>query len=312
MTTPVHIPTPDPVLKPGVKAPYELICSTAFLLKRLGMLAKERTMEAYEAIGASPNGRAVRLLAAVERLLTSRAARVVTVTEGFRDYYLDRGVAPAKLAVITNGVDLIRFQPQPASAALASSFQLTGKFVAAYIGTVGLNHCLATVLDAAERLRNRPEIVFLIVGDGAERASLEADAHRRGLMNVLFVGERPTAEMPVFHALADVLLVLLRDSDYFTRVIPSKMFVAMAMEKPIILGVRGEAARIMDSGGCGISVRPEDPAELAAAIERAAGLRESGLSEMGRRGRHYVEENYDRNSKALAYLSVLTEVAEGQ
>lgn len=263
------------------------------------------------AIGANPNGRAVRLLAAIERLLTSRAAKVVTVTEGFRDYYLARGVEPARVAVVTNGVDLLRFQPQRAPAALVDSLQLTGKFVAAYIGTVGLNHALATVLDAAVRLRNRPEIVFLIVGDGAERADLEADARQRGLTNVLFVGERPSAEMPDFHALADVLLVLLRDSDYFNRVIPSKMFVAMAMAKPIILGVCGEAGRIVEAAGCGIAVSPENPVELADAIERVASLRDSGaLPEMGRQGRQYVEQNYDRNSKALAYLSLLTEVAK--
>lgn len=261
------------------------------------------------AVGANVDGRAVRLLASTERLLISRAAKIVTVTEGFREFYLARGVAPDRVSVVTNGVDLVRFKPQPTPSALAESLGVAGKFVAAYIGTVGLNHGLLTVLAAAERLRDRPEIVFLIVGDGAERASLGEDARRRGLTNVRFLGERPTGEMPQYHALADVLLVLLRDSDYFHRVIPSKIFVAMAMAKPVVLGVRGEAARIVEAAGCGLCVPPEDPDALAEAVSRAAGLRDSGaLAEMGRLGREHVERNYDRNAKALAYLSLLTEV----
>jgi glycosyltransferase involved in cell wall biosynthesis len=261
------------------------------------------------AVGENPKGRAVRVLASTERLLLSRAAKVVTVTEGFREFYLARGVEPKRVAVVTNGVDLVRFQPQPVPSNLAESLGVAGKFVAAYIGTVGINHGLLTVLAAAERLKDRPEIVFLIVGDGAERAWLEADAHRRGLTNVQFLGERPTSEMPQYHALADVLLVLLRDSDYFHRVIPSKIFVAMAMAKPVVLGVRGEAARIVEAAGCGLCVPPENPEALADAVSRAAGLRASGeLVEFGRRGREHVERHYDRNAKAIAYLALLTEV----
>ncbi len=261
------------------------------------------------AVGAAPSGAVIRVLGRIERLLTSRADLVVTVTEGFRDYYVERGVDPAKLKVITNGVELNRFKPAARRDDLARQYGVHGKFVAAYVGTVGLNHGLKTILDAAESVRDDPGIVFLIVGDGADRAMLERDVLLRGLSNVKFAGERPTSEMPEVHALADVLLVLLRDSRYFERVIPSKLFVAMAMGRPVVLGVRGEAAGIVDRAECGFHITPENAQELGESIRRAKQLHARGeLEPMGRRGREHVAAHFDRDAKARAYLSLLLSV----
>ena len=96
---------------------------------------------------------------------------------------------------------------------------------------------------AADRLRDREEIIFLLLGDGADRARLEVEVAKRGLSNVRLLGLRPRSEMPAWIASVDVTLVLLRDLPVFETVIPSKIFEFLAQERPVILAARGEIRR---------------------------------------------------------------------
>jgi glycosyltransferase involved in cell wall biosynthesis len=180
------------------------------------------------------NGLGVRLLASIERLLVRRARRIVVVTRGFADYYVQMGVDPGRIEVVTNGVDLDECRPSPYSRELARSLGLEGKFVAGYLGTVGINHGLLTILGAAERLRAHPEVAIVVVGDGAERASLEDEATRRGLDNVRFIGERPRADMAAYHALCDAVMVLLKDAPYFVASCRRDFQQCSGAERPII------------------------------------------------------------------------------
>src|SRR5208337_2634049 len=132
------------------------------------------------------------------------------------------------------------FQPLPLDAEFRHAHALEGRFVAAYIGTLGLAHGLMTVVNAAERLRDREDIAFLLLGDGADRARLEGEVLRRGLSNLRLLGLRPRAEIPAWIASVDVALVLLRDLPVFETVIPSKIFEFLAQERPVILAARGE------------------------------------------------------------------------
>jgi len=101
------------------------------------------------AVGAVRSGAAIRGLGALERFLYTRAARLVVVTRGFREYYAERGVEAGRITVVTNGVDLREYRPVGYPAELAAAHGLEGKFVAGYLGTVGINHGLETILDAA-------------------------------------------------------------------------------------------------------------------------------------------------------------------
>lgn len=261
------------------------------------------------AIGALRNRSAIRALSSLELFLYRRARKVVPVTRGFRDYIRDKGISSEKIAVIPNGVSLDNYCPVEYPHDLAVDLGLEGKFVAAYVGTVGINHGIQTVLDAGERLRQYPEVVLLVVGDGAERKDLEAQARRRGLTNVRFVGEKPREEMARYHALADVMLVLLRKSAYFRWVIPSKIFVAMGFARPILIGVSGESRQIVEDAGAGVAVDPESPDAVAEAIiDLSRRKRDGRLAEMGRRGREYVGIHYNRDVLAEQYNKKLIEL----
>ena len=262
------------------------------------------------AIGALRNGAGLRMLTALERLLYRRAARIVAVTQGFKDYIVSKGVAAERVEVVTNGVDLDLYRVVAYPEILARELGLFGKFVAGYIGTVGINHGLQTMIDAAERLRDDPDVVLMIVGDGAERPALERQAAQRGLTNIRFLGERGRNEMPEYHALCDAMLVLLKDSPYFHRVIPSKVFVGMGMAKPIILGVDGEARAILEDARAGVFVPPENVDAVVDAVRRFKALKSGdGLATMGASGREYVRRHFDRDQLARSFERALRTVA---
>jgi len=261
------------------------------------------------AVGAMREGPLLRVLRRLEYWLYRRAAKVVSVTSAFKRVLVANGVPQEKIAVIRNGVDLKAFVPGPKPVELARRLGLERKFVAAYVGTIGMAHGLDTLLLAAERLRDRRDLAFVLVGTGAERARLEEDARRRGLDNVMFVGSVDKEEVKQYWRLCDVALVLLKDVSLFHNVIPSKLFEAMGTGRPIILGVRGESAELLQEAGAGIAVFPENAQALAEAITKLTD-NPALCRDLGCAGREFVERKFDRGHLALEMLKVLEEAAE--
>ena len=264
--------------------------------------------ESIVAVGAMKGGPMIRLLEQLERTAYRKADAVVSVTDSFVPHILAlRGRGPVE--VIKNGVDLSFFTAGEATAAqaLRKELGLEGKFVATYVGTHGMAHGLDAILTAAELLRENRQIAFLLVGDGSERPRLQAERLARGLDNVLIIGERPKSDMPAVWQITDVSLVLLRKLDTFKSVLPSKMFEAMAMRTPMILGVEGEARALLDEAGAGIGITPEDAPELASAVLSLAENPQKA-SEMGESGRRFVEKNFDRAKLAERYAEFLSQL----
>ena len=169
-------------------------------------------------------------------------------------------------------------------------------------------HGLDVLLAAAEHLRDRGNLAFVLVGTGAERARLEQEAKRRGLDRVIFVGPVDKAEVKRYWRLCDVALVLLKDAPVFHHVIPSKIFEAMGTGRPIVLGVRGESEELLKEAGAGIAIPPENSQALAEGILRIMDS-PALCRDMGASGRRFVETKFDRRGLALEMLNVLEEVA---
>ena len=260
------------------------------------------------AVGAMRESAAIRALKRLEYFLYRKAARIVSVTNSFKTVLSANGVPADKIAVVRNGADLKGFTPGPKPDDLVARHGLEAKFVAAYIGTIGMAHGLGTILEAAERMKANPAVAFVLVGDGAERAALEQRARERGLDNVIFVGSVGKNEVVRYWLLADAALVLLRDRPVFRHVLPSKMFEAMATARPIVLGVLGESAALLEAAGAGVVIQPESAQELEKAVLRLAADTE-GSREMGRKGRRFVEAEFDRDKLAALMLEELRSVA---
>ena len=279
-------------------------------LKRVPWVLEIRDLwpESIVTVGAMRESWITRVLGRLEAFAYRQADTIVSVTDSFVPHIEARGGA-GKVTVITNGVDLAFYAPQQDGGALATEFGVEGKFVAAYVGTHGMAHGLDTVLRAAERLRDDSRIAFLLAGDGAEREHLIQQRDHLRLGNVFIVGQQPKDRMPGIWALTDVSLVLLRKRPTFESVIPSKIFEAMAMARPIILGVRGESQRIVEAAGAGVCIEPENDAELEAAVAELATVQSRARS-LGESGQRYVTEHYDRRRLAARFEQLLARVAD--
>ena len=208
--------------------------------------------------------------------------------------------------VVTNGVDSARFQPRPRDADLARQLGLEGKFVAGYIGTHGMAHALDTLLDAAARLRTQPDgdaFRILFLGDGASKPALMAKATAMGLDNVVFVDSVPKDDVVRHWSLLDVAIIHLRKTDLFTTVIPSKLFECMGMGIPVLHGVAGESANIVEREGIGIVFEPENVEALCAGLRRLHA--DAPLYESFRANGLSAARRYDRSALAGKMLRVL-------
>lgn len=252
----------------------------------------------------------IKLLETLESFLYLRADYIVSVTCSFKLHILKKGVIPERISVVTNGADFDRFNPLPKQNPTAKTHHLEDKFVVSFIGTHGMAHSLQTVLKAANLLKTEKQIIFLLVSDGAERDNLVKEKEVLGLGNVLMLPQQPKEKIPEFLAASDACMVFLKKSDLFKTVIPSKIFEAMAMERPIILGVEGESKEIIDEANCGLCIEPENHHQLAEAVLRL--YNDPKLSEsLGRNGRRFVKKNFDRDKLAKNYLGILQKVLRG-
>ncbi len=260
--------------------------------------------ESIAAVGAGGNGAVLRLLERVELRLYRSAAQVVAVSPAFRDNLAARGIDSARIDIVTNGVDLSLWRPREADPALRRALGLEGKFVIAYVGTFGMAHGLDFILRAARGIGN-PDIHFLLVGDGSEAEELQRQAE--GLGNVTLHPAITKGEVPRFLAAADAALVPLKRQDTFRSVIPSKIFEAAAMRRPILLGVEGQAAEIVVGHGAGLAFVPEDEASFLAAVARLSS--DGMLYEELQAGCGRLAEAYDRDRLAAKMLVILERVA---
>jgi len=212
------------------------------------------------AVGAMKKRVLLRLLEVLEHLMYRSATRIVTVGDGYREELAHRGVDPERVDVVTNGVDREIFEASTADgSAVRRDRQLDGSFVCSYVGTIGMACGLDVVLRAAQILseRGRSDVRFMLVGDGAVREELEGRVRTARLSNVQFTGRVDKADVPAYLAASDACLVHLRREALFKTVLPSKMFEAWAMGKPIVLGKFGHFGRSED----GFSWEVTDKAE---------------------------------------------------
>ncbi|HWF62590.1 MAG TPA: glycosyltransferase family 4 protein [Nitrospira sp.] len=278
-------------------------------VKRIPWMLEIRDLwpESIVAVGAIKNPAIIKMLEWIERFAYRTADRIVPVTDSFKTYILSKGIEAEKIIVVKNGVDLAQYAPLEGSSALAEELGIRGKFVVSYFGTHGMAHHLETILQAADRLGGKTNIVFLMVGDGAERKVLVQMRDKMALDNVVMLDQQPKSRMREFWALSNISLVLLKKSDLFKTVIPSKIFESLAMAKPIILGVEGESADLLRAAKAGICIEPEHADDLAARVLDLSQNPER-CRQLGKNGRQYVMEHFDRTVLARKLASVIETV----
>ncbi|MFP6654913.1 MAG: glycosyltransferase family 4 protein [Myxococcota bacterium] len=240
------------------------------------------------------------ILSALERLenwLYQSAEGVVVNTRTFQSHITARGVPSDRIELVYNGIDPSLFSPRAKNRDLLSHHELDGLVTIAYVGTLGLAHGLMLLIDVAERMKERTELCFVLIGDGADRAKLEAEIAHRQLENVKLLGLQPRHSMPDWIASIDVLLVLLRDLPVFETVIPSKIFEFLAQERPVILAAKGEIRRLITEADGALVIDPEVTEQLVGAIEEILAQPEAAAKRAAA-GRRWVEQDFIRDDLA--------------
>ncbi len=242
-------------------------------------------------MGVLSNRTAIALAEYLEFFIYRHSRLITVVTEGIRKDLLNRGIDSGRLVTLTNGVDLNVFSPRGQGRKIKERLGLSGKFVVMYAGTHGLAQGLHIVVEAASRLVEEKRIAFVLAGDGSEKEGLKKRARELNLGNVIFLDTWPKPRMPELLEAADICLVPLRRLPVFSRALPSKMYEAMAMAKPLLVSAEGMAAELVETAGCGFVVPPEDPQALAAKVLEAS--KDRGRAEkMGLEGRRLVAERF--------------------
>lgn len=283
--------------------------------KRLPFVLEVRDLwpESLVAVGAgSEDAFFYRTMAKLAAFLYERSTRIVVVTPAFKRHLIDLwGIPEEKVVVVENGVETETFQPDATDCAGVDLREVWGaknKFVVCYIGTIGMAHGLETLLNtAAELQESRPDVLFVLAGEGAEKEHIMALAREKKLSNLRFLDQQPRATIPAYIAASDVCLVLLKKTDVFKTVIPTKMLEFMSCARPVILGVDGQARELLERAQAGLFVEPENSDALGDAILKLADdakLRKR----LGVNGRNYVVENASRASTAKTYLIVLEDI----
>lgn len=251
--------------------------------------------------------RAERALHAMLDRMYAQASFIAVTSPGMADVIAARCVPREKLTFVSNWANEAAFHPVDAPADLG--LPPRRPFTLMYAGAMGDVQGLQVVLDAAERLRDRPDIGFVLLGAGVARAGLEEAARRRGLDAVAFAPAQPVQAMADVLASADAQLISLADLPVFTHTLPSKLPATLAAGRPIIGAVGGDAARLIRDAGAGWAVNPGSDAELADAVRAAADLPRGELVARGEAGRAYYLQHLSQDVGARRLAELLGEAA---
>jgi len=310
----LRLPKPDVVIATSPQIFCGYVGVWYKRLRRVPLVIEIRDIwpESMGAVGANIPKIAYWGLELIEKAMYRKCDRLVTVGQGYYERLAEKGVPKDKMSIVMNGTDLAVYSPREKNAELLKKFGLEDKFIVSYIGTVGMACGLEVVLDAAEIIsrkerKDHKEVVFVVVGDGALREKLEAEATKRGLANVVFTGRQPKSSMPDWVSSSDASLVHLKKTELFTTVMPSKIFESAGCKRPIIMGVDGFAKKLVMDAHAGLDMTPESADSLVECVEKLAGDLEL-CKQLGENAYNNIAQVHNRDKQAEDYLKVLEEL----
>lgn len=261
-------------------------------------------------LGMLRGRRAIAFFRWIERFIYRHSRKIFAISEEFKANLLAKGVPESRIEVIPNFTDTALIRPLPRNNRFSQAQGLNAKYVALYAGNLGVSQGLEVLLDAAEELKSQPEIMLLVVGQGACRDQLIAEAAHRGLPNIRFLPLQPEADVPLIYASSDVALIPLRKG-VTENSVPCKTYSIMASGKPYIASVDegSHLWKLAERATCGVCVPPEDGKALAAEIRRLQ-ADPARAQAMGKNGRAFVVSHFTREMITARYRFALEALFE--
>jgi len=250
--------------------------------------------ESISATGTFKNIFVESLIKKIVAMIYSSCDKILVQSRAYISRIATLGIAQSRIKYFPNFAEDF-YRPVSLDISAPERSILPKGFIVMYAGNIGGAQDFPTIIAAAEKIKRYKEIRWVIVGDGRMRQWLKEEINKRNLKeNFLILGKQPTDQMPRYFSLADVLLVSLKNEEIFKYTIPSKIQSYLACAKPIVAALNGEAAKIIDESGGGISCPAENAEALADAILRLYHMTHAERSDMGLKGRRYFERNFEK------------------
>ena len=281
-------------------------------LKRVPLLfwVQDLWPESLSATGAVRSRVVLRAVARLVRFIYRECDRVLVQSRGFVDRVVAVGAEPARVRYLPNWAESL-YEPVELEEDAPERREVPSGFRVLFAGNIGAAQSFETILEAARRLRDLPDLHWVVVGDGHRKAWVAEQVRALGLeRNVHLLGPRPVAVMPRYLALGDVLLVTLRRDPIFELTIPTKLQSYFACARPVLAALDGEGARVVEESGAGLTCPAEDPSALAEGVRRLHAMPAEAREALGRRGREYYLANFGRERLVTRVEEEMAEAVE--
>lgn len=266
--------------------------------------------ETLSATGMLHNKQILSLIGKVAKWLYSKADGILVISPGFRQNLISKGVPASKIDFVSNWVDTTVYYRAESDPELARELGMADHFNVMFAGNMGEAQGLETVIEAALLLKDMPNLQFVMVGDGIAESRLRQLVNQYQLANVRFLGRFQPQDMPRLYALADILLVHLKDNPLFHITIPHKTLAYLASGRPILAAVAGDVADMVSSIGAGVTCPPQDPQALAEAVRSLYEMPSETLRAMGEKGEEAAATRFSRTTLTHKIGEVLCRVVE--
>ncbi len=260
--------------------------------------------ESIATVGVLKEGRIIRFLEKIELALYKDATKIIAVTDAFKENLITRGIPTEKIEVVTNGSNLELFTVREKDKGLLEKLNLKNKFIVGYIGTHGLAHSLDFIVRSIAKVKDK-NIHFLFIGDGAMKENIVAISNSLKLKNITFLNSVLKEEVPLYLSICDISLAPLKNQENFKTVIPSKIFEASAMERPTLLGVQGQAQKIIEEYNAGICFEPENEEDFIAKLMM---IKDKKVYLECQKGCKVLANKYNRKRLANKMMSVIKNI----
>lgn len=253
--------------------------------------------ESIVALGAmKKNNYIIRILDAIAKYIYQKSELIIVVTKAFKDNLINMGINKDKITVIENGFNFDNnLIPNKSIEAIQQEYNISNKnFTVSYIGTVGMSHGIGVILKSAKLIK---DVNFLIIGEGADKESLQKIAKDEKINNIVFIDNINWQEIVNINQIVSANLIHLRNLELFKTVIPSKIFESMALKKPILAGLIGESLDIIKQSKSGLEVKPEDENSL---VEKILQMKNNKnlCDQLANNGFKLVQDRYNRKTLA--------------
>ena len=261
--------------------------------------------ETINSVNLINNRNILKVLEKIEITLYKDCYKVIALTNSFKRNLISRGINKNKIEVITNGINTNFFKIKKSiELDLKLEMKLKNQFVVGYFGTHGMCQGLDFILNAIPSINNS-DIHFLFIGDGSEKQKLRSLAFELKINNLTFLDSVDRKNLPYYYNLIDIALVCLKKNKTFKSVIPSKIFEACTMQKPILLGLEGESKELIEKYKAGLPFIPEDSNDFRKKLNL---IMDNSSYTSFKKGCKSLASNYRRDYLAKKMLDVIKKV----